>query len=100
MVLPVCRHYIERRYRLLQLFYDAMFENCLTGMPICRSMVLTDADQDKALYNDKAIFLDNQFMLGHDLLIAPVLEAQSQENANGRRDVYLPCGHSWYSVYG
>lgn len=95
MVLPACRHYIERRYRLLQLFYDAMFENCLNGMPICRSLILTDP-QDKTLYNDKAIFLDNQFMLGHDLLIAPVLEQQSQENAYGRRDVYLPTGDNWY----
>ena len=95
MVLPVCRHYIERRYRLLQLFYDAMFENCLNGMPICRPLILTDA-QDKALYNDKQTFLDNQFMLRKDLLIAPVLDRQSQNNAYGRRDVYLPAGHNWY----
>src|SRR6478735_1103572 len=42
MVLPVCRRYVERRYRLLQLFYDALLENTLTGIPICRSMILTD----------------------------------------------------------
>jgi alpha-glucosidase len=27
MVVPVCRHYIGLRYRLMQLFYDAMFES-------------------------------------------------------------------------
>ena len=34
-VLPVCKYYIELRYRLLQLFYDAMWENALRGLPIC-----------------------------------------------------------------
>ncbi|MGO8899878.1 MAG: TIM-barrel domain-containing protein [Isosphaeraceae bacterium] len=96
MVLPVCRYYIERRYRLLQLLYDAMFENCLSGLPICRALILTDP-QDKALYNDKASFLDNQFMVRNDLLIAPVLEPQSQANGDGRRDVYLPAEYCWYS---
>lgn len=91
MVLPVCRYYIERRYRLLQLFYDAMFENTLNGMPICRSMILTDP-QDHALYNDKAEFLDDQFMVRKDLLIAPLLEPQLEENAGGRLDIYLPAG--------
>jgi alpha-glucosidase len=95
MVAPVCRFYIERRYRLLQLFYDALFENTLNGLPICRSMILTDA-QDKALYNDKASFLDNQFMLRKDLLIAPLLEPQSQDNLNGCRDIYLPANYCWY----
>ena len=26
-VVPVCRHYISLRYRLMQLFYDLMFQN-------------------------------------------------------------------------
>ncbi|MGC2398249.1 MAG: TIM-barrel domain-containing protein, partial [Acidobacteriaceae bacterium] len=95
MVLPVCRFYIERRYRLLQLLYDAMFENTINGMPICRSMILTDP-QDKALYNDKAGLLDNQFMIRNDLLIAPVLEPESSNNLNGHRDIYLPAGYRWY----
>jgi alpha-glucosidase len=95
MVLPVCRMYIERRYRLLQLFYDAMWENTLNGMPICRSMILTDA-KDKALYNDKIDFLGRQFMVRNDLLLAPILEPESDVNAGGRRDVYLPSGSAWY----
>lgn len=95
MALPVCQLYIERRYRLLQLMYDAMWENTLNGMPICRSMILTDS-QDKALYNDKVGFLDNQFMIRNDLLVAPLLEPESQQNAGGRRDIYLPAGGRWY----
>ncbi|MBV9689915.1 MAG: hypothetical protein JO202_09410 [Ktedonobacteraceae bacterium] len=95
-VLPLCKHYIELRYRLLQLFYDAMFENVLNGMPICRAMFLNDPD-DKALYNDKLSFLDNQFFVRNDLLIAPILEQQSSSNGYGKRDVYLPAGSDWYA---
>jgi alpha-glucosidase len=94
-VLPICKYYIELRYRLLQLFYDAMFENSLNGQPICRPMFLTDPD-DKALYNDKRSFLDTQFLVRGDLLVAPVLEPQSASNGNGRREVYLPAGSDWY----
>ena len=94
-VLPTCRYYIELRYRLMQLFYDAMFENTLNGMPITRAMFLNDG-HDTALFNDKLAFLNNQFFVRDDLLIAPVLEKQSHENAYGKRDVYLPAGSDWY----
>lgn len=38
-VLPVCRYQIRLRYSLMQLMYDAMFENMVTGLPIARAMV-------------------------------------------------------------
>jgi alpha-glucosidase len=95
MVIPICRYYIELRYRLLQLFYDAMFENIFDGMPICRPMFLNDP-YDKALYNDKIAFLDDQFFVRKDLLIAPLLDPQSNLNSNGKRDIYLPRGSDWY----
>ena len=93
MVLPVCKYYIELRYRLLQLFYDAMFENCLNGKPICRPMFLNDP-QDKSLYNDKIEFLDDQFFVGRDLLVAPILD--EEKNCRGKRDIYLPTNSNWY----
>ena len=93
MVLPVCKYYIELRYRLLQLFYDAMFENSLSGIPICRAMFLNDPD-DKALYNDKIDFLNDQFFVGRDLLVAPILDEQNM--CGGKRDVYLPETSDWY----
>lgn len=95
MVLPICKHYIQLRYRLLQLFYDAMFENTLNGLPICRPLFL-NAPGDKSLYNDKEAFLNNEFFVREDMLIAPVLEPQSQDNNHGKRDVYLPSGSNWY----
>lgn len=36
---PVCKYFVELRYTLLQLLYDAMFENQITGMPIARALV-------------------------------------------------------------
>jgi alpha-glucosidase len=98
MVLPICKHYIELRYRLLQLFYDAMFENTLNGFPICRPLFLNDPG-DKSLFNGNGKFLDNEFFVGKDLLVAPVLEPQVQASGNndGNRDVYLPSGSKWYS---
>lgn len=93
MVLPVCKYYIELRYQLLQLFYDAMFENCQNGQPICRAMFLNDPS-DKALYNDKVEFLDDQFFVGRDLLVAPILDEQNK--CGGKRDIYLPAGSDWY----
>lgn len=68
-VLPVCKYYIELRYRLLQLFYDAMFENTLDGMPICRPLFVTDP-KDKTLFGDSESFMNTEFMVGNDLLIA------------------------------
>lgn len=94
-VLPVCRHYIELRYRLLQLFYDGMFENTLTGMPIARAMFVVEK-QDASLLNDNLKFIDNQFFVGKDLLVAPVIEKQGPGNGYGRRDVYLPAGSKWF----
>jgi alpha-glucosidase len=96
MVLPICKHYIELRYRLMQLFYDALFSNTLDGLPICRPLFLNDPD-DKTLYNDGIHFLDDEFFVGKDLLVAPVLVPQTEDENGGRRDVYLPAGNCWYN---
>jgi alpha-glucosidase len=84
-----CRKYIEIRYKLLQLFYDALYESTQTGIPICRPLFLTDRG-DPNVYLEPQI--DDQFMVGQNLLIAPVI----QHGAQGRT-VYLPAGSSWYA---
>lgn len=96
MVPTICKHYIELRYRLMQLFYDALFENTLDGLPICRPLFLNDP-QDKSLYNDKDKFLNDEFFVRKDFLVAPVLRPQSENNNGGKRDVYLPKGSYWYT---
>lgn len=96
-VLPICKHYIELRYRLMQLFYDCLFENTKNGLPICRPLFL-EAPADQALFNDKEEFISNEFFVGKNVLVAPVLEPQVLNGVNnwGKRDVYLPTGCEWY----
>ena len=95
-VLKVTKYFIELRYRLMQVFYDALFENTINGMPIVSPLFLKNWE-DKALFNDKIDFLNNEFFLGKDILVAPILDKQSEKNMYGRRDVYLPSGSNWYN---
>ncbi len=86
-VLSNCRKYVELRYRLLQVFYDAMYEWTQSGMPISRPLFLNDP-HDLNVYN----WVDTEFFVGRDLLVAPIV---TQGNFN--RNVYLPTGSDWYS---
>ncbi|MEO1258616.1 MAG: TIM-barrel domain-containing protein [Bacteroidota bacterium] len=94
-VLPVCRYYIQLRYRLMQLFYDCMFENTLGGLPISRPLFLLE-HQDASLFGTNADFLNTQLFVGNDLLVAPVTEKESW-GSQGRRNVYLPTGSNWFA---
>ncbi|MFT5084032.1 MAG: alpha-glucosidase [Lentisphaeria bacterium] len=82
----ICRKYIEIRYRLIQLFYDAMYQNTQLGLPIARALFVNDP-QDPEVYNH----VDDQFFVGDNLLIAPIVD---QGSVN--RDIYLPNGSQWY----
>jgi alpha-glucosidase len=93
-VLPVARYMIGLRYRLLQVFYDAMFANLSTGLPICRVLSLVHPE-DASLFAENLDVQNSEFMVGNDLLVAPVLAPEGQ--CGGRRDVYLPTGTDWYS---
>lgn len=81
-----CRKYIELRYRLIQLFYDAMYANTQTGLPIARAMFVNDPF-DPQVYNNA----DQQFFVGDNLLVAPVVAPFATN-----RDIYLPAGSQWY----
>jgi alpha-glucosidase len=82
-----CRNYIEIRYKLLQYFYDALYECTKTGLPICRPLFLTDRS-DPLVYQH----LDDQFIVGNDMLVAPVVNPGQRY-----RDVYLPAGSNWFA---
>ena len=81
-----CRKYIEMRYRLIQVFYDAMYQNTQTGLPIARALFVNDPN-DPQVYNHA----NDQFFVGDDLLVAPLVDAFADA-----RDVYLPSGSQWY----
>jgi len=75
---------IELRYRLLPYLYACFLSAAETGVPIQRPMIF-DYQYDATLRD-----LDDQYLLGPDLLVAPVTEVGMTA-----RQVYLPAG-DWY----
>src|SRR5208283_5721307 len=58
-VISNCRKYVELRYRMLQVFYDAMYEWTQTGMPVSRALFLNDP-ADPGVYD----WVDSEFFVG------------------------------------
>lgn len=83
----VIRKYLKLRYELLPFLYSTLEEAHRTGIPVFRPLVLNYQD-DASTYN-----LDDQFMIGNDLLVAPVLASGQTQ-----RLVYLPKG-VWYDYW-
>jgi alpha-glucosidase (family GH31 glycosyl hydrolase) len=84
---PICRKYLELRYRMLPYLYSAVHECATTGMPIMRALWLHFPD------DPKAVECADQYLWGRNVLVAPVLE----KSATSRR-VYLPRG-AWYDFW-
>ncbi|MHB8484184.1 MAG: glycoside hydrolase family 31 protein [Candidatus Acidiferrales bacterium] len=84
---PICRKYMELRYRTLPYLYSAVRECATTGMPIMRALWLHYPD------DPVAVARDDEYLWGRDVLVAPVFE----KGATSRR-VYLPRG-SWYDFW-
>ena len=82
----IIRKYLKLRYRLLPFLYTVLEEAHRTGVPLFRPLVL-NYQTDSSTLN-----LDDEFMVGDDLLVAPVL----QPNQTSRL-VYLPEG-VWYEL--
>jgi len=89
-VLNSCRKYVQIRYKLLQLFYDKLYEWSQTGIPLCRALFLNDPS-DSNLYNFQKARLSDQFFVGRNFLVAPIVEQGATQ-----REVYLPNGYNWY----
>jgi alpha-glucosidase len=83
----IIRKYLKLRYQLLPFLYTTLEEAHRTGTPLFRPLVLNYQD-DPNTYN-----LDDQFMIGNDLLVAPILKPDVT-----RRLVYLPKG-VWYDYW-
>lgn len=78
---------IELRYELLPYIYNVMQHASETGVPALRPLFLDFPD------DGQAAGIDDEFLFGSDLLVAPVL----WEGADGR-DVYLPEG-DWFDYW-
>ncbi|MGH9970756.1 MAG: TIM-barrel domain-containing protein, partial [Pyrinomonadaceae bacterium] len=83
----VIRKYLKLRYELLPFLYTTLEEAYRTGVPLFRPLMLNYQD-DANTYN-----LDDQFMIGNDLLVAPILRPGLTS-----RLVYLPSG-AWYDYW-
>ncbi len=83
----IIRRYLKLRYRLLPFLYTELEAAHRTGVPLFRPLVLNYQD-DNNTYN-----LDDQFMIGNDILVAPVVKPDVTQ-----RLVYLPKG-VWYDYW-
>jgi alpha-glucosidase (family GH31 glycosyl hydrolase) len=81
---PICRKYLELRYRLLPYNYTLMREACDTGVPPMRALWLQYPN------DPDAVKLGDEYLWGRDLLVAPVVEKGATN-----RSVYLPAG-DWF----
>lgn len=78
---PICRKYLELRYRLLPYLYNAVRESHDTGLPILRALWLHYPD------DPTAVARGDQYLWGRDILVAPVTEKGAKS-----KSVYLPRG--------
>jgi alpha-glucosidase/alpha-D-xyloside xylohydrolase len=81
---PICRQYLELRYRLLPYTYSAVRETSDSGLPVMRALWL-HYPSDPA-----AIACGDVYLWGRDILVAPVIEKGATQ-----RTLYLPVGEWW-----
>lgn len=85
--LSSCRAALEFRYQLLPYLYTLTHQATLDGLPLMRPLLLDYPDDPETWQ------LSEQFLLGPDLLVAPVLRP-----AQRRRLVYFPAGE-WFDFW-
>ncbi len=88
----VYRSFAGLRMQLLPFFFNLMVEAHKRGMPIWRPLALYYPEDPRARVED------SEFLLGRDLLVAPVLEPSKAGNGLAIRSVYLPEGE-WYDLW-
>jgi alpha-glucosidase (family GH31 glycosyl hydrolase) len=84
---PICRKYLELRYRMLPYLYSAVHECTQTGMPVMRALWLHYPD------DPRAVACSDQYFWGRNILAAPVLAKDATT-----RNVYLPRG-TWFDFW-
>ena len=84
---PICRKYLELRYRLLPYLYSAVRECATTAMPIMRALWVHFPN------DPRAVACGDQYLWGPSVLVAPVVEKGATA-----RSIYLPRG-AWYDFW-
>lgn len=83
----ICRFYLHLRYQLLPHLYLLLAEARTTGTPMIRPLFWHYPN------DPRSVACGNQFLLGQDILVAPILEAGVDA-----RSVYLP-PDLWYDYW-
>ena len=81
------RQTINLRYSMLPYLYGVMAEASATGLPAMRPLFFEYSDDSRFMYESSS------FLLGSDLLVAPVLWPEARE-----REVRFPQG-GWYDYW-
>jgi len=84
----IAKKYITLRYTLLPYLYNLFHEATVDGTPIMRTLFWEFPD------DPHGYAIDDQFLLGPSLLIAPILQRGKRQ-----RTVYLPAGAEWYDYW-
>jgi alpha-glucosidase (family GH31 glycosyl hydrolase) len=84
---PICRKYLELRYRMLPYLYSTVRECSMTGMPVMRALWLHYPD------DQTAVARADEYLWGRHILVAPVVEKGA-----ATRSVHLPHGY-WYDFW-
>ncbi len=87
----ICRDYLKRKIRLTPFFYSLMRESYETGAAIIRPMVWNYPD-DPVTFDDATRY---QYMVGDDVLVAPIYTSEKVNKGWWRKGIYLPEG-DWY----
>jgi len=85
----IFKKYAKLRYQLLPYIYNEAKKSSQTGKPIVRSLVI-DYPKDRQVWT-----IENQYLFGDCLLIAPVLEPMENKSY---RTLYLPEG-TWIDYW-
>lgn len=78
---------IQLRYQLMPYIYHAFYQSSVHNTPVMRPLIYDYQD------DARTIWLDDQFLFGDDLLIAPVYQPNQAS-----RQVYFPKG-DWYDFW-
>jgi alpha-glucosidase/alpha-D-xyloside xylohydrolase len=84
---PICRKYLDLRYRLLPYLYSVVRESHDTGLAIMRALWIHYPD------DPQAVARGDEYLWGKDMLVAPVTEKGA-----AARLVYLPHGE-WFDFW-
>ena len=85
----IFRFYDKLRYSLMPYIYEQAKECTETGLPMMRALVL-EYPEDRNVWH-----LDDEYLFGSQLLIAPILKPMKQCKT---RAIYLPKG-TWYDYF-